>query len=156
MCDYSLEHVESRSAKVGDKLVVTHFTNTITRGFSEVGNPNVAVCLLPGTELVFDESVKCDAALGFFPMKDLGETTARFRQINADRLHDHHDALEFPSGRTVLLTRLLMDQRATVLQLPVVVSGDPETETPIEADPIPAEQPAEAAPVEQPITEPVA
>ena len=30
----------------------------------------------------------------------------------------HHDALELPGGRVVLLTRLSEGQRATVLQLP--------------------------------------
>jgi hypothetical protein len=30
----------------------------------------------------------------------------------------HHDALEFPDGRTVLLTLLREGQAATVLQLP--------------------------------------
>ena len=30
----------------------------------------------------------------------------------------HHDALEFPDGRMVLVTRLVEGQRATVLQLP--------------------------------------
>ena len=30
----------------------------------------------------------------------------------------HHDALEFPDGRVVLLTRLSEGQEATVLQLP--------------------------------------
>ena len=30
----------------------------------------------------------------------------------------HHDALEFPDGHVVLLTRLCVGQRATVLQLP--------------------------------------
>ena len=119
MCDYSLEHVESRPAKVGDQLVSTVFSNSITRGFSEPGNPHVAVCLLPGTEIVFDRDVECDHALGFFPTKKMGESTARFRHINPDRPHEHHDALEFPSGRIVLLTRLVAGQRATVLQLPV-------------------------------------
>jgi len=33
MCDYSLHLVASRPAKVGDKLVATHFVNSITRGF---------------------------------------------------------------------------------------------------------------------------
>ena len=48
MCDYSLEHVASRAAKVGDRLVTTQFEHTITRGFAEVGEPDVAVCILPG------------------------------------------------------------------------------------------------------------
>ena len=33
----------------------------------------------------------------------------------------HHDALEFPDGQVVLLTRLCVGQRATVLQLPAAV-----------------------------------
>jgi hypothetical protein len=48
MCDYSLHHVASRPAKIEDKLIVTKFNNSITRGFAAVGEPNVAVCLLPG------------------------------------------------------------------------------------------------------------
>jgi hypothetical protein len=43
---------------------------------------------------------------------------ARFRQINQDNPSIHHDALEFPGGLIVLLTRLCTSQRATVLQLP--------------------------------------
>jgi hypothetical protein len=136
MCDYSLEHVESRAAKVGDQLVSTVFSNSITRGFAEVGNPQLAICLAPGTELVFDRDVECDHALGFFPTKKMGENTARFRRINPDRPHEHHDALEFPSGRIVLLTRLVAGQRATVLQLPVATQ--------------PAETKSDSEPVRQP------
>ena len=73
----------------------------------------MAVCLLPGTELVFDREVECDRALGFLPNKKLRECVARFRQINLE-----NDALEFPRGQVVLLTRLCAGQRATVLQLP--------------------------------------
>jgi hypothetical protein len=119
MCDYSLQHVANRPAKVGDKLVSTQFANSITRGFAAAGEPNVAVCLLPGTELVFDRDVECDHALGFFPNKKLRESVARFRQINPDSPYEHHDALEFPKGQVVLLTRLCVGQHATVLQLPV-------------------------------------
>ncbi len=54
MCDYSLQHVASRPAKVGDELVSTKFHNSITRGFAAGDDPNVAVCLLPGTELAFE------------------------------------------------------------------------------------------------------
>ena len=54
MCDYSVEHLASRPAKVGDKLVTMHFKHTLTGGFCAVGEPNVAVCLKPGTELAFD------------------------------------------------------------------------------------------------------
>jgi hypothetical protein len=49
----------------------------------------------------------------------LEKKVARFRQINVGKPMVHHDALEFPDGETVLLTRLCEGQRATVLQLPV-------------------------------------
>jgi hypothetical protein len=42
MCDYSLDLVASRPAKVGDKLVTTEFQNSMTRGFAAIGEPNVA------------------------------------------------------------------------------------------------------------------
>jgi hypothetical protein len=120
MCDYSLHHVANRRAKIEDKLVATKFNNSITRGFAAVGNPNVAVCLLPGTEIAFDDNVECEPSfgIGLLPNKKIGQRLARFRQINMDNLVAHHDALEFPDGQVVLLTRLCEGQRATVLQLP--------------------------------------
>ena len=44
---------------------------------------------------------------------------ARFRQVNKGKSNAHHDALEFPDGKIVLLTQLCKGQHATVLQLPV-------------------------------------
>jgi hypothetical protein len=38
--------------------------------------------------------------------------------VNKDEPRKHHDALEFPDGRIVLLTQLFEGQEATVLQLP--------------------------------------
>src|SRR5262245_24341490 len=55
MCDYSLHATASRPAKIADKLVTTSFVNSSTRGFATVGEPGVAVCLLPGTEVVRSE-----------------------------------------------------------------------------------------------------
>jgi hypothetical protein len=118
MCDYSLDLVASRPAKVGDKLVTTKFNNSITRGFAAIGEPNVAVCLLPGTEVAFEKEVKYERTFSLFPSMKLGEKVAQFRQINMGTPRMHHDALEFPDGETVLLTRLREGQHATVLQLP--------------------------------------
>lgn len=122
MCDYSLNNVASRPAKVGDKLVTTTFANCFTRGFAPVGEPNVAVCLLPGTEVAFEKEVEHERSIGvgFFPSVRLKDTVARFRQVNKEQPNTHHDALEFPDATVVLLTRLCEGQRATVLQLPVV------------------------------------
>jgi hypothetical protein len=118
MCDYSLHFVDSRPAKVGDKLVTTKFANSITRGFSAIGEPKVAVCLLPGTEIAFEDNVEYSRKFSIPPNVKLNEKVARFRQIDLSRPDVHHDALEFPSGEIVLLTRLCEGQHATVLQLP--------------------------------------
>jgi hypothetical protein len=122
MCDYSLHHVASRPAKIEDKLIVTKFDNSFTRGFTAVGEPQVAVCLLPGTEVAFEENVECEPSfgIGILPNKKISQRLARFRQINMDNAVAHHDAFEFPDGQVILLTRLCEGQHATVLQLPAV------------------------------------
>jgi len=117
MCDYSLHLVASRPAKVGDELVSTRFVGTTTRGFAAAGECNVAVCLLPGTELAFQQEVRCEGMLGL-SFKRLGHKVARFREINKDQRNVHHDALELPDGQIVLVTKLREGQHATVLQLP--------------------------------------
>ena len=116
MCDYSLHLVASRPAKLGEKLVSTSFPETSTRGFASVDDRHMAVCLLPGTELAFEKEVRCETAFVFH--SKLGHTVAKFREINKGRSNIHHDALEFPDGKIVLLTHLCKGQRATVLQLP--------------------------------------
>ena len=49
MCDYSLHLIASRPAKVADRLVSTDFVKSITRGFTEIGQPDVAVCAFAPT-----------------------------------------------------------------------------------------------------------
>jgi hypothetical protein len=118
MCDYSLQSVKSRPAKVGDKLTTRNF-GTGTRGFAASEDASVAVCVVPGTELSFAGEVQS------LPIGPLGwrknvfnHTTAIFRQINKEKAMAHHDAVEFPDGQIVLLTVLGEGQQATVLQLP--------------------------------------
>ena len=118
MCDYSLQNVKSRAAKVGDKLTTRNF-GTGTRGFAASEDASVAVCVLPGTELSFSDEVTC-LSTGLFAWRNkvMKHTTAIFRQVNKQRAVAHHDALEFPDGHVVLLTFLCEGQQATVLQLP--------------------------------------
>jgi hypothetical protein len=118
MCDYSLHLLASRPAKIGDRLVTTAFPGAITRGFAAPGQPDVAVCLLPGTELSFEQAVEYERTIWLFGKQRLPYNTARFRQVNMHDPHVHHDALEFPDGKIVLVTRLKPGQRAAVLQLP--------------------------------------
>jgi hypothetical protein len=116
MCDYSLHNVKTRPAKIGDKLT-TRLFNYGTRGFSAPEDKSVAVCLLPGTELSFIDEVR-RVRMWRWATDVAHARTAIFRQINQDCPTRHHDALEFPVGRTVLLTFLQDGQQATVLQLP--------------------------------------
>jgi hypothetical protein len=69
MCDYSLEHLVSRPAKVGDKLVTTRFTHALTGGFCAVGKPDVAVCLMPGTEVAFEREMESLSPFWMRPKK---------------------------------------------------------------------------------------
>jgi hypothetical protein len=119
MCDYSLQHVRSRPAKVGDKLTTRDF-GTCTRGFAAAEDAGVAVCVRPGTELAFSSAVTVTYPrfLAGWKVETLGHATAIFRQVNKNEEWKHHDALEFPDGRIVLLTKLSEGQEATVLQLP--------------------------------------
>ena len=117
MCDYSLEYVASRAAAVADQLVTTTFSNTITRGFASVEDVNTAVCLRPGTEIAFERDVVYEHPVTYAVTR-LSSTVARFRQIDLQIPHAHHDALEFASGEIIPLTKLLPGQKATVLQLP--------------------------------------
>jgi hypothetical protein len=114
MCDYSLHAVATRPAEVAETLVSTNFY-TGTQGFASPDNPQVAVCLRPGTEIAFEKDAQTD---GMMLRKNVGDRLARFRQIDTNKSHQHHDALEFSNGTFVLVTDLAAGQRATVLQLP--------------------------------------
>jgi hypothetical protein len=147
MCDYSLHHVASRPAKVADKLVTMELTKSSVRGFAAVGElgpklvihdspPELAVCLLPGTELAFDEKVQFERPVLVFGMKFLGKArvdhkVASFRKVDQDDPHAQHDALEFPNGQVLKVTRLVPGQTATVLQLPVNTRQDDHDHEPV-------------------------
>jgi len=128
MCDYSLHNVKSRPAQVGDR-VTTHDFGTGTRGFADLQDASIAVCVRPGTELSFACEVTC-LPNGLLPWRTrrIDHRTAIFRQINREIPTEHHDALEFPDGQLVLLTRLSEGQQATVLQLPAEHKAHAPTE----------------------------
>ena len=138
MCDYSLHAVASRPARVGETLVTTSFYGTSTRGFAAEGARNVAVCLLPGTELAFERDVRYDR--NWLATRSAGFSVARFCVIEPGAPHQHHDALSFPDGKTVLVNLLSEGQHARVLQLPVIpreqsVDGNAEKTVILAVDP---------------------
>jgi hypothetical protein len=125
MCDYSLKHLASRPAKIDDKLVVSKFRNSMSIGFTEVGgDSNMPVCVLPGTELAFDDNISTGGTVFGIGVKTFPNKVARFRQINLDVTNAHHDAVELSDGEVLLLHGLKVGQTATVLQLP----AEPKTE----------------------------
>ena len=102
MCDYSLHTVSNRPAQVGDKLILSCFPNTFTRGFSEVGKPSTAVCLQPGTEIAFDEPIR--------PSHGFLQQLIMFSQIGSTQIPDrlgrrYVDALPEWSFRQGTLSR---------------------------------------------------
>jgi len=133
MCDYSLHVVSSRPAELAETIVTTKFRGTKTRGFTSPADPATAVCLRPGTEVVFEETVYAE---GLLFRKNIKDRLARFRQINTDNPTQHHDALEFANGRTVLVTDLVAGQAAKILQLPV--SRSDNSDVPVSAPPVAA------------------
>ena len=137
MCDYSLHTVATRPAKVGETLITTTFRGTSTRGFAAANEPDVAVCILPGTELAFAENVRYDNR--WIWTRQINFRVGKFGATDQHIPNRHHDTIEFPDGRQVLVTLLCEGQRATVLQLPVVqqaaerVPTDTPAATPISA-----------------------
>jgi hypothetical protein len=117
MCDYSLHAVATRPAQVGETLITTTFPRTTTRGFASESEPETAVCMLPGTELAFAGNVKYQSQW-LWP-KVIESRVGKFSVLDQQLPHRHHDAVEFPDGTRVLVTRLMAGQRVTVLQLPV-------------------------------------
>lgn len=118
MCDYSLRHLSSRPAQVGETLITRDFDHG-TIGFAASIKGTVAACVLPGAELAFAENVKHWGTWFAFCWRTVTEhKTAIFRQVDLDNPDTHHDALEFPDGSIVKLTKLCVGQRATVLQMP--------------------------------------
>ena len=125
MCDYSLHAVATRPAQVGETLITTTFRGTSTRGFASEGEPAVAVCMLPGTELAFNETVKYDNR--WIWTKEINFRVGKFGKLDPEIPERHHDAIEFPDGSSVLVTQLYEGQRVTVLQLPMVNQPIEET-----------------------------
>jgi len=86
-------------------------------GFASPVEKGVAVCLLPGTELAFETNVRYRA--GWFKTRIVNFNVAKFCKIAPEVRCQHHDALAFPDGSTVLVNSLVQRQRVRVLQLPV-------------------------------------
>jgi hypothetical protein len=113
--------VASPPAKVGDKLVATRSSAC---GFAAAGKPDMAVRILPGTELGFEKGIRYYHRFSLLRFSRTYKT-AKFQQFNIDNPHDEYNALEFPDGRIVMVSELVGGQIATVLQVPPSAQPEP-------------------------------
>jgi hypothetical protein len=134
MCDYSLHALATRPAEVGETLITTTFRGTSTRGFASERDPQVAVCMLPGTELAFTEDVKFDNR--WIWTRTVGFRVGKFNTIDPHVRDRHHDAIEFPDGSYVLVTQLCEGQQVSVLQLPVTHPAAERAASAVETPPV--------------------
>jgi hypothetical protein len=133
MCDYSIKAEKSRPAKVADKLTTHRFVGGSV-GFCAGGDTDTAVCVLPGTEIAFEDNIVFgyndvnDSNLSCWNDKRIGHKTAIFRQDHKDQERMHHDYIELPDGSRHTLSSLAPGQNATVLQLPATPKTEAEVE----------------------------
>lgn len=106
MCDYSLEHYQSRPARKGEEYETTRFTSG-SIGFIEPGNHSVAVCMSCDTRL----------ALNNLPpqiqsrLEVSAATTATFTRLDAGL---YRDGVRFDNGKAVSLQELGVGVRAKI------------------------------------------
>jgi hypothetical protein len=101
-----LQSIASRPAKVGDKLETRNF-GTGTTGFCSTDDINVAVCVLPGTEIAFEEEPVANHAWSILSAWRTKHKVAIFRQVSKESTHAH-------------------GMKATVLQLPAAPKTEAE------------------------------
>jgi hypothetical protein len=117
MCDYSLHHIKSRKAAIGDKLVTKKY-NHGTTGFADANDEDTVVCMMPGTELSFAKPIEYVTSSWDTESVRINAHVATFRQTNLDVVSTHHDQIETVYGDKILVTYLVEGQCAEVLQLP--------------------------------------
>ena len=121
MCDFSLHHLKSRPAKVGDKLTTRDF-GTGTLGFAASEKSALRFACCQGRSCPLLDEVRCESS-GRGVKKRSRPQDRDLPAGQPRRSERHHDALEFPDGQIVLLTSLTQSQHATVLQLPAAAVG---------------------------------
>jgi hypothetical protein len=120
MNDDTLEQQLNRPARAGDRIQTTAFRQLAMNGFCSAGNTRIAVCLLPGTEIVFDDPLTEGEGPSAFHAHapHVERRMASFCTIENHLAHARCGALAFADGHVVPLTRVHPGQLATVVQLP--------------------------------------
>jgi len=131
MCNYSLECFQSREAVEGERLVSRRFY-TGSLGFVSADQPDVAVCLREGVQLVVrDIPATLQTQLGVGE-----EAVARFAFLTKPRKWWNFwsldvfdtDGLVFENGKSVLVSRLPDGLKADVLSTEVKTALESENQ----------------------------
>jgi hypothetical protein len=106
MCDYSLEHYQSRPARKGEEYETTRFTSG-SIGFIEPGNHSVAVCMSCDTRVVLSnipEPVQSRLSV-------TGTESATFVRLDGGL---YRDGVRFDNGRACSLQELGIGVKAKI------------------------------------------
>jgi hypothetical protein len=107
----------SQVAEAGDRLVTTGSARRNSCGFARVGEPDVAVSLIPGTELAFDKVIQYRRRFSVLRFCG-GHRVAEFRHFRCRDPDVSYDAIELPNGRIIMVAQLTGGQTATVERVP--------------------------------------
>lgn len=106
MCDYSLEHYQSRPARKGEEYETTRFTSG-SIGFIEPGNHSVAVCMSCDTRVVLSnipDPVQSRLSV-------TGTESATFVRLDGGL---YRDGVRFDNGRACSLQELGIGVKAMI------------------------------------------
>jgi hypothetical protein len=116
MGDHRQHNAFVRVARPGDRLLTAQFTHN--RGFAAANDPTTEVCLVAGTELVFDRHIECEPTGPHAAPKKIRRKRAWFSQMPLR--HSNADALKFRDEFVLPVKRLRLGQYATVRKLPFI------------------------------------
>lgn len=120
MCGHRRHNVFVRPARLADRLITAQFAHN--RGFADANDHTTEVCVVAGTQLVFDCHIECEPTGPGAAPKKLRRKRARFSQMPLR--HSDADALKFKDDLVLPMKRLRLGQYATVQKLPLLLQSN--------------------------------
>lgn len=133
MCDYSMHAVKNRKAVVGDKVKTSDFGRTSSPGLESLSEPNLAICLIPGTGIEFNEPIRYIAVEKHGSPIEVTEFKIG-RYVRKEGCEaEFKDAFQLPNGDVVLIAYFKIGQTGTVTYVPeeVVKQTDQPAKQPV-------------------------
>jgi hypothetical protein len=116
MCDYSMHAVKNRKAVVGDKVRTSNFGGKSSPGLESLSEPGVAICLIPGTGVEFNDPIHhTNEGRGPHTITDFKITRYVRKEGHST---EFKDAFQFPDGTVMLMAYLPVGQHGTVTYVP--------------------------------------